>query len=164
VAPGADPSTIRFAVESKVDVKVDSQGNLILDERGELYLNKPLIYQERDHSRTEIAGEYVLLDRRHVGIQVGKYDAALPLIINPSLTYSTYLGGSSGESGYGIAADIFGNAYVTGATWSANFSTASPIQPSHGGGVEDAFVIKIGVGSDLLRRGVQKRIKGRMVR
>ena len=73
----------------------------------------------------EIAGEYVLLDKRQVGIQMGKYDSALPLVIDPVLVYSTYLGGSWRESGRAIAVDASGNAYVTGGTGSTDFPTGS---------------------------------------
>jgi hypothetical protein len=59
-----------------------------------------------------------------------------------ALVYSTYLGGSSKEYGFGIAVDSSGKAYVTGYTQSTNFPTANPLQPSNGGGY-DAFVAKL---------------------
>ena len=107
VNPGADPKAIRFAVEGKADLKVDAQGNLILDEKGELRLNKPFIYQQRAGSRTEIAGRYVLLGKREVGFQLDKYDASLPLVIDPVLSYSTYLGGSGSDAGHGDRRGLF---------------------------------------------------------
>jgi hypothetical protein len=67
--------------------------------------------------------------------------------LNPSgsvLVYSTYLGGSSSDSGLGIAVDSSGNAYVTGYTASTNFPTMNPLQQALGGGFTDAFVSKIG--------------------
>jgi Bacterial Ig-like domain (group 3)/Beta-propeller repeat len=60
------------------------------------------------------------------------------------LVYSTYLGGSGNDSGYGIAVDSSGNAYVAGLTSSTNFPTMNPLQPTFGGGSFDAFVAKIG--------------------
>jgi Beta-propeller repeat len=60
-----------------------------------------------------------------------------------ALPYSTYLGGNFGDAGLGIAVDGSGNAYVTGFTQSANFPTASPLQPAFGGGQIDAFITKI---------------------
>ena len=69
------------------------------------------------------------------------YDLRRPLFIDP-LVYSTYLGGSGADYGYGIAVDSSGNAYVTGYTASTNFPTMNPLQPSYGGS-GDAFVAKI---------------------
>ncbi|HEY3135961.1 MAG TPA: SBBP repeat-containing protein, partial [Blastocatellia bacterium] len=60
-----------------------------------------------------------------------------------ALEYSTYLGGSGIDSGFGIAADLFGNAYVMGQTNSTNLQTASPLQAVYGGGSSDVFVAKI---------------------
>ena len=145
VNPGADPKVIRFAVEGKADLKdlkIDAQGNLILDETGELRLNKPFIYQRRAGARTEIAGRYILLGKREAGFQLDTYDASLQLVIDPVLSYSTYLGGSSNDYGNGIAVSSSGNAYVTGETLSADFPTAGPLQASSGGDY-DAFVVKL---------------------
>ena len=72
------------------------------------------------------------------------YDAGKPLIIDPVLSYSTYLGGSNNDFGNAIAVDGSGNAYVTGLTGSTDFPTASPIQAAHAGGdSNDAFVTKL---------------------
>jgi len=73
---------------------------------------------------------------------VSAYDTSKPLIIDPVLSYSTYLGGSSDDYGRDIAVDSSGNTYVTGYTGSADFPTANPLQRALGGGT-DAFVAKI---------------------
>jgi hypothetical protein len=76
----------------------------------------------------------------------GGPDDAFVTKIDPSgsaLVYSTYLGGSDFDAGYGIAVDGAGNAYVTGQTASTNFPTMNPLQPTYGGGSADAFVTKI---------------------
>ena len=67
-----------------------------------------------------------------------------------ALVYSTYLGGSNYDGGFGIAVDSSGNAYVTGYTFSANFPTVNPLQPTHGGGVNDAFVAKLNAAGSAL--------------
>jgi hypothetical protein len=72
------------------------------------------------------------------------YDGFVSMISpdGTNLVYSTYLGGSNNEFGYGIAVDGSGNAYVTGTTWSLDFPVVNPIKPRSRGSI-DAFVSKI---------------------
>jgi hypothetical protein len=142
VNPGADPKAIRFEVESRAGLEIDSQGNLILSENGEARLNKPFIYQQRDGSCTEIKGKYVLLGKREVGFHLEKYDRSLPLVIDPILRYSTYLGGSDIDWGNALTIDSSGNAYIIGFTGSANFPLANPLQ-AYTDEYFDVFIAKL---------------------
>jgi hypothetical protein len=87
----------------------------------------------------------VELKGKQVSIEVSSYDVTKPLIIDPVLSYSTYLGGSNSEFGSGIAVDASGNAYVTGATNSPNFPIAHPLPTPNNAlqGPEDVFVSKL---------------------
>ena len=126
LAPGADPSTITLAFQGVDSLEVDAQGNLVLHTPGGIiHQLKPRIYQEVEGVRQEIPGGYVLTKTDQVGVHVAAYDATRPLVIDPVLAYSTYLGGpgSGTESSNAIAVDAEGNAYVTGFTSSANFPT-----------------------------------------
>ena len=82
-----------------------------------------------------------------IGFRVGTYDRTRPLIIDPVLSYSTYLGGSGYEEGNSIAVDATGAVYVTGHTASTDFPTVNAAQPSLGGscdeGIEDIYVAKL---------------------
>ena len=149
VAPGTDPGAIQLAFEGEENLEIDAQGDLVLDSAGgQVRLHKPLVYQQVEGVRREISGSYVLTGVRQVGFRVGAYDAGKPLVIDPVLSYSTYLGGIG--VGFAIAVDASGNAYVTGFTGSTDFPTASPIQPTFGGG-GDAFVMKLNAaGNDLV--------------
>ena len=159
VAPGADPTAIRLAFAGVETLEVDHQGDLVLHTTGgELRLHAPLMYQELHGHKQPIPGGYVLNPQsktgnpqsRSVGIHVAAYDPSRPLIIDPVLSYSTYLGGSGVDGGTGIAVDPAGNAYVTGRTFSPDFPTANPLQPTFSGD-RDAFVAKLDpAGSSLI--------------
>src|SRR5438093_3579644 len=143
VAPGADPKAIRLGFEGAETVEIDGRGDLLLHTpEGDVRQHKPVIYQQTDGTRTEVSGNYSLSRKNQVSFEVGEYDQGRPLVIDPTLSYSTYLGGNSHDGGYGIAVDSAGNAYVTGETYSTNFPTASPFQAAFGGNL-DAFVTKL---------------------
>jgi hypothetical protein len=146
VAPSADPQMIRLGFEGADQIEIDAQGDLVLQTAyGEVRQRKPLAYQEADGVRQEIASRYVLKGNREVGFELGEYDRTRPLVIDPVLAYSTYLGGSSGELTGSIAVDGAGNAYVTGITYSSDFPTADPLQPNPGADNDlgDVFVTKL---------------------
>jgi hypothetical protein len=150
VAPGADPGIIRLGFKGIDEVRIDGRGDLVAKAGGEeIRLLKPVAYQQVGGNRQEIAAEYALLDDQKVTFKVGQYDVREPLVIDPVLSYSTYLGGDSGDGGYGLAVDGSGNAYVTGITSSTNFPTASPLQPAIGGS-GDAFVAKLNAAGSAL--------------
>ena len=138
--------------ENRLPLRIDDNGDLILHTAGgELRLHKPRIYKEINGTKQPIPGGYVLLEletqnseleTQKVGFHVATYDTSKPLIIDPTLSYSTYLGGNSGDYGVGIAVDASGNTYVTGYTASTSFPTASAFQTANGGSV-DAFVTKL---------------------
>ena len=144
VAPGADPRSITLNLAGAEKLSVDPQGTLVLGVKdGELRLDKPHIYQEVNGARREIAGGYVLKNAR-VGFQVASYDASRPLVIDPILFYSTYLGGASGDmADGGVTADSSGNAYVFGFTDSANFPITSGAFQTSLRGFRDTFVTKL---------------------
>jgi hypothetical protein len=156
VSPGADPSQIRFKIGGADKLRVDANGDLVIAvPEGELRLLKPAIYQEAGDRRSTIDAHYVVKGSE-VGFDVAKYDRSRPLVIDPVLSYASYLGGSSGSGDYGssVAVDSSGNAYVAGWTYSANFPLKNPYQSSCGGcaaAVPTVFVSKVSAdGSSLV--------------
>ncbi len=125
VAPGADPSVITLGFQGADGMTLDAAGNLVLHTAGgDLVEDAPVVYQESYGVHSAVSGQYVMQGNNQVGFVVGAYDSSKPLIIDPVLSYSTYLGGSNYEEGKGIAVDGSGNAYVTGYTYSTDFPTA----------------------------------------
>src|SRR5947209_5501666 len=106
VSPGANPSLIKIAFQGMQRLFLGNQGNLLLKMKdGDVSLQKPYVYQELNGIRREITSRFVLKSKNQVGFEVGSYDKNSPLIIDPVLSYSTYLGGSGTEKGLGIAVD-----------------------------------------------------------
>jgi hypothetical protein len=144
VAAGADPGRIRLGFKGVRKMKVEAAtGDLLLrTASGEIRQHKPVAYQEIDGERREVESRYVIRGRRRVGFRLGAYDRAKKLVIDPVLTYGTYLGGyDQAESGAGIAVDAAGNVYVTGFTNSGLFPLLNQYQTVQGG--QDAFVTKL---------------------
>ena len=113
------------------------------------FKRKPSVYQLIDGERTSIEGRYVLKGRE-AAFEVGPYDQTRPLVIDPTLVYSTYLGGSSDDLGSSIAIDASNNVYIAGTTSSSNFPTQGPAFPNSAG-LSDIFVTKINsAGSNVL--------------
>jgi hypothetical protein len=134
VAPGADPGAIKLAFEGMERLRVDAEGNLIVHATGgEVIQHAPAIDQEINSVKQIIPGHYVLQGKGQVGFRVAAYDRSRPLVIDPVLIYSTFLGGSSFEEGFGIAVDAAGSAYITGLTNSADFPTVNAFQASFAG-------------------------------
>ncbi|HEV3339990.1 MAG TPA: SBBP repeat-containing protein, partial [Pirellulales bacterium] len=129
VAAGADPNAIKLKFQGADSIDLDSQGNLVLHTSGgDVVEHAPVVYQEINGAKQSVAGHYVLDGDHQVGFQVGAYDVRKPLVIDPVLVYSTYLGGGKDGSGFGlhdngsgIAVDASGNAYITGSTSSVKF-------------------------------------------
>ena len=143
VAPGTDPSVIGLRYAGVDTMEVDSHGDLILKVAGaEIRQRKPLIYQENGDIRREVAGGYSIRGRDEIKFAVGTYDLSRPLVIDPVLVYSTYLGGSVQDEGHGIAVDSAGSAYVTGFTTSPDFPAAFAFQSAYVS-ARDAFVTKL---------------------
>jgi uncharacterized repeat protein (TIGR01451 family) len=142
VAPGAGPRKIRLGFEGARKLRLDANGNLVLTTgEGEVTLRAPLIYQEVDGVRRPVGGQYVLKGKRRVGFEVDHYDRLRPLVIDPVLVYSTYLGGNGNDLGNGIAVDASGSAYVTGYTIATDFPTMGANQMDQAS--YDAFVTKL---------------------
>lgn len=98
-----------------------------------------MVYQQSGAERAYVDGRYVLKGHQEVGFEIASYDHSKALIIDPTLSYSTYLGGSGDDNAYGIAVDTTGNVYVTGQTLSTDFPTSNPLEPTKQGAY-DAFV------------------------
>jgi hypothetical protein len=147
VAPGADPQQIAVQVTGADRLQLNPEGDLIVSTAaGDAFLRRPRAYQRSATGKTlqEIAANYVQTDVNLLKIKLGPYDATQPLIIDPVLAYSTYLGGTLNNFPLGIAADSAGFAYVTGFTSSTDFpTTAGTLQTAPKNTKGTVFVSKL---------------------
>jgi Beta-propeller repeat len=147
VAPGASPRSIRLSLQGADRFEIGANGDLVLHTAGgEVLQRRPVAYQETRNGRRRVEARYVPIGEREVRIAVGSYNEGEPLILDPVLDWSTYLGGNGNDEGHGITIDGDGNVYVTGRMNSITFpvinSVPGSIQPANAGG-DDAFVTKI---------------------
>jgi hypothetical protein len=148
VAPGADPDVIALAFDGVRAIAIDDRdGALVLHTQdGQLRHSAPLVYQEDARERTRVAGKWVFTGAHEVGVRMSPYDRARPLVIDPLISYSSYLGGRGDDLGWDVALDAGGNVYVTGATTSPTFPGATP----RGTTSSAAFVTKLNAAGQLL--------------
>ena len=143
IAPKANPGRIRMAFQGAQSMTLGNDGQLILrTAAGDLVQPRPYVYQELNGRRQTIDGRYALRGKNEVGFVLGRYDRSRPLVIDPVLAWSTYLGGTIEDLGYAIAVDGSGNTYITGTAGSSDFPTVNPIQGTKAYDW-DVFVAKI---------------------
>jgi uncharacterized repeat protein (TIGR01451 family) len=157
VQPGADPSVIRMAYRGSTALQVNAGGQLEVSAgEGGFVEDTPYAYQEVGGQRVQVPASFALGSDGSYGFRVRRHDPTRPLVIDPVvLLYAGYIGGSSVESGNGIAVDTEGNAYVTGLTAStaASFPVTSGPDTSFNGGW-DAYVAKVNAsGTGLIYAG-----------
>src|SRR6202453_1583801 len=122
VAPQSDPAAIDLAFTGAERLATDASGNLVISSAaGDVLLHKPVAYQRQSGARQLVDAQFVLKPHNQVQFHLGEYDRSRELVIDPTVTYATYLGGNAEDDAYGIGFDGSGNAYVTGQTESTDF-------------------------------------------
>ncbi|MEZ2232093.1 SBBP repeat-containing protein [Microcoleus sp.] len=143
VAPFADPSQIRMNYSGVNNIRLRDDGALILETPlGELIDNAPIVYQDINGQRVNVPAAYNLLGNNQVNFSLGYFDRTQPLVIDPVLAYSTYLGGSAYDAANRMTVDSTGAAYIIGTTVN-NFTTTPGAFQTTPGGQADFLVTKI---------------------
>ena len=150
VAPGARADRIALVFDGATRVSVSPDGDLLVaTDSGNLIQRRPAIYQNDHGARRAISGGYIIRRGGTVGFSIGTYDRRLPLVIDPVLSYATYLGGINQDHGHSVAVDAAGNVIVAGVTVSPDFPVGNAFQ-SQKKGTGDAFVAKLNPTGDAL--------------
>jgi hypothetical protein len=129
VAPGADPRRIELEFDGVDRLSVDRNGDLLLAGRGlDVVHRKPRVYQEIGGRRRIVEGRFVAKSATVAAFEIGDYDRGARLVVDPTLTYSTYFGGGRNDWAHSIATDAAGDVYIAGVTDSSDFPTVAPFQ------------------------------------
>ncbi len=153
VAPGADPKQIRLRYEGIGKITVAKNGNLMIETAlGNLEQLAPVSYQTINGVRRPVASKYAVRSNGEVTFDVARYDRSQPLVIDPVVQWSTFIGGTSADVANSIALDSANNIYLTGYTTSADFPEATVRFGGTRGisGTQDAFIVKIAAGGSTL--------------
>ncbi len=149
VAPHGDPGIVRLNVNG-AEIAADDRGGVLLRSRaGAVRMAPPVAYQSVGGERRAVSVRYRLDAGPTIGFQVGDYDHGQRLVIDPTLVFSTYLGGSGEDVGNFVTTDPSGNVYVTGRTTSSDFPVLESWQGARAG-ARDAFVTKYSAAGEML--------------
>lgn len=144
LSPDADTRAIRLQLSGVDRIRVDASGDLVLETpAGELRHCRPVAFESVDGVRTPVAARFRLLADGAVGFDVVRRDPSASLVIDPVLSYSTYVAGSADESGAGIAVDAAGSVYLAGGSSSLDFPATAGTLSQTNAGLTDGFVAKL---------------------
>lgn len=137
--PGADPRAIRLQFRGASRVHISTEGDLVVEAGGSrLVQKKPLIYQEV--SRRQIAGRYILLARNTVGLSLGRFDRTQSLVIDPTIEYCSYLGGTGDDQINAVKLTPQGLLYVAGNTPTGDFTAVGNYYDPYYTALIDVFI------------------------
>jgi hypothetical protein len=141
--PGADAHQVALRFAGARNVYTARNGDLVLSSvAGDLALRKPVAYQSIDGEKKPVKVRFVARRSNEFGIALGAYDPRRELVIDPTVLYSTYLGGNASDVGQAVAVDSTGAVYLTGETSSSNFPITAGSAQSTLAGATDVFVTK----------------------
>ncbi len=144
VKPGADPSAVRLHFSGQDRLEVDDNGELRLYAGGSPIVQKtPAVFQKEAEGLRLVEGRYILRADGDVGFAIGAYDRNLPLVIDPVVDYTLYVGDVAKDVATQIVRDRAGFLYIAGNTLSTSFPVAGQAIQNSANGDVDVFLTKI---------------------
>jgi len=143
VSAGADPSRIKLDFEGVDSLRADDSGDLVVNVAGiEMRSRKPRIYQKTAAGEEGVNGRYVLTGKKSAGFAIDTYDRGRALVVDPILSYASFMGGEGTDVASAMAMDAQGNVYLTGSTNSSQFPTKAALYPGLKNATNVAFIAK----------------------
>ena len=155
VAPGANAGAITVRLDGADRIQLDDQGDLLIHAGTQQFRqHAPKAWQKSGGFQVAVPVRYAFKDARTVTFTLGAYDHSRELVIDPVISYSTYIGGRDRDRAWTVAVDGSGSAYVGGDTMSVlKDLPVSGVQTTRGSPNGDGFVAKLnadGSGFDYL--------------
>lgn len=143
IAPGADPSRIALRFDGAARIDLSGDGSLeIRTANGGLTLKRPVAYQLTETDRVPVDVGFLRAEDGSIRFRIGAYDQKRPLVIDPVIVFSSYLGGTGTDLAAAVTTDASGDVLVTGSTTSTDFPTMNALQPTLGTNGQSVFVTK----------------------
>ena len=143
VAPGADPDRVALRYKASGGTRLDARGNLVVGTGSAAFIDSaPVTWQKRAREKKLIDSRFELNGDGTFGFELGAYDRARPLVIDPGIVFKSFIGLSNQGDGWGIATGPDGSAYMTGVAYRNWPTTEGAFETEHQGG-SDTFVMKI---------------------
>jgi Beta-propeller repeat len=150
VNPASNPKAIAFDMQGATAVRINANGELELSvSGGNIVWKKPVAYQLRGETREPVEASYELAGST-IRFYLGNYDHSRALIIDPVLSYGTYIGGPDGSAPAGIVVDTAGNAYIGGTANTSQYPTTPGAYQTKQGGGQDGFITKFNIDGSAL--------------
>ena len=156
VNPDADPNRIALAYEGIEQLSINKDGELVVQLKdGELIQKRPVIYQNINGKREPVDGVFQIQVPQNdeswsYHFELAAYDKTQQLIIDPILSYSSFLGGSNHDHGRDIAVNAAGEVYIVGSTLSLDFPTVNAYQALGTADYYDIFITRINAAGNAL--------------
>lgn len=150
IKPGASSESISLTAKNHNQLKLDDDGALHINhDLGEMILSAPYSYQLINNKKITIDSRLVIKDNNNIQIAIGDYNKNHPLIVDPVITFSSFVGGNQVDSSFSAQTDLDNNIYIAGYTNSTNLPVTSAYQ-NQLGGFASAFVAKFSPAPDSL--------------
>jgi len=154
IHPGADLSNIHIRYQGIDQMSISSDGSLdIVTKFGSIYEERPFIYQVINSVRQPVAGHFIKKSSTEFGFSIEEeFNQDYPLVIDPQIVYSTFLGGLGWETPTDLMVDGVGFAYAVGSTPASDFPVFNPYDSTYNGGEPygDLYVTKFSLSGNTL--------------